>query len=322
MKGVKTCILLFIFVLPSLVNAWGFYAHREINRLAVFTLPQPLIGLYKKNIKYITAHAVDADSRRYIMEGEACRHYLDGDHYEKELPFDTLPHYWNQAIEKYGEDSLKANGIVPWHVYFTYKQLTWAFADTTKSLVDKTARILKLSADLGHYVGDLHVPLHTTSNYNGQKTGQIGIHALWESRLPPLYDNKYDFFVGRAQFFDNPTDSIWKALERSHFLVDSVLYFEKKATEMIKEENKYTYVTTGYSTKQEYSDVFCNKYNGLMGNMVEERMTKAILFLGSLWYSAWIEGGQPNLEGFPIIDEAKGEVEIPFGGVMKGRKEE
>jgi hypothetical protein len=43
-------------------------------------------------------------------------------------------------------------------------------------------RILRYSADLGHYIGDAHVPLHCTRNYNGQLSGQHGIHGFWESR--------------------------------------------------------------------------------------------------------------------------------------------
>lgn len=313
-------ILLFIFGFSSHVCSWGFYAHKQINRLAVFTLPPPLVGLYKKNINYITEHAVDADKRRYITADEACRHYLDADHYEKELPFDSIPKYWKKAIEKYTKDTLLEYGIVPWHLNYTYKKLIWTFADTSKTAEEKTKRILKLSADLGHYVGDLHVPLHSTSNYNGQQTDQIGIHALWESRMPPIFDSSYNFFVGKAQFYDEPIDSIWQAISRSHYLVDSVLLLEKQASSMIGEANKYTFVSTGYSTKREYSVPFCNAYNNLMGNMIEERMTQSILFLGSLWYSAWVEAGQPDLEGFPMIDY-KEKAESPRGKMI-GRQED
>ncbi len=299
------------------IGAWGFYAHKEINRMAVFTLPPPLIGFYKTNIKYVTAHAVDADSRRYIVKEEACRHYLDGNHYEKVLPFDTLPRYWNKAIEMYTEDTILAHGIVPWHVYFTYLKLINAFKSKDLSY------ILKTSADLGHYVGDLHVPLHTTSNYNGQETGQEGIHALWESRLPPMFDSSYDFFVGKAQFFHRPLDSSWKAFERSHALVDSVLILEKLASSQLAEQEKYTFVSTGFGTKKDYSDAFSKRYHELMQGMVEERMTKSILFLGSLWYSAWMEAGQPNLEGFPPMeDDEKDTPKIPENGTMIGRKED
>jgi hypothetical protein len=52
------------------------------------------------------------------------------------------------------------------------------------------ARILKLSAEIGHYVADAHVPLHASTNHNGQLTGQEGIHAFWESRIPELLAEK------------------------------------------------------------------------------------------------------------------------------------
>ncbi len=48
------------------------------------------------------------------------------------------------------------------------------------------AKILKLSAELGHYIADFHVPLHASSNHNGQYTNQKGIHGFWESRIPEL----------------------------------------------------------------------------------------------------------------------------------------
>jgi hypothetical protein len=175
-------------------TSWGFFGHKKINRMAVFTLPPEMIKFYKKNIEYITEHAVDPDKRRYATEGEAPRHYIDIDHYvhSGEDPFKVVPKKWNDAVDKFSEDTLQAYGIVPWHVNIMVKRLTKAFEARD---VD---RILHLSADLGHYIGDSHVPLHTTENYNGQLTGQRGIHGFWESRLPELKSKGYDFFVGRA----------------------------------------------------------------------------------------------------------------------------
>ena len=45
-------------------------------------------------------------------------------------------------------------------------KLTNAFKE--KDLI----RILKFSAEIGHYISDAHVPLHATENYNGQFTNQ------------------------------------------------------------------------------------------------------------------------------------------------------
>ena len=58
---------------------WGFFAHKRINRLAVFTLVPEMMPLFKPNIEFITTHAVDADKRRYAVSDEAIRHYIDLD---------------------------------------------------------------------------------------------------------------------------------------------------------------------------------------------------------------------------------------------------
>nr|MBP7514011.1 hypothetical protein [Flavobacteriales bacterium] len=155
-------------------GAWGFYGHKRINRMACFTLPPQMFGFYKRHIDFISDHAVDPDRRRYANPDEAPRHYIDIDHYAHNGsdPFAEVPRPWKQAVAKYTEDTLKAYGIVPWHIQVVYGRLVNAFQ---RGDVD---RILYYSADLGHYVGDAHVPLHTTENYNGQLTNQHGIHAF------------------------------------------------------------------------------------------------------------------------------------------------
>ena len=75
-------MILFLTTIVTFASLpWGFYAHKKANRYAVFTLPEELIGFYKKNIDYITEHSVDADKRRYAIKQEAPRHYIDIDVY-------------------------------------------------------------------------------------------------------------------------------------------------------------------------------------------------------------------------------------------------
>ena len=200
-------------------TSWGFFGHKKINRMAVFTLPPEMIKFYKKNIEYLTEHAVDPDKRRYAVEGEAPRHYIDIDHYvhSGEDPFEVVPKKWFDAIDKFSEDTLQAYGIVPWHVNVMVMRLTKAFE------AKDVDRILSVSSDLGHYIGDSHVPLHTTENYNGQLTGQRGIHGFWESRLPELKAMDYDFFVGRAEYVEDILADEWKTVQESFSAKDSVL---------------------------------------------------------------------------------------------------
>src|SRR5688572_11958928 len=133
------------------ISGWGFFARQRINRLAVFTLPPAMIGFYKQNITFISEAAVNPDRRRFSMPEEAPRHYIDLDHFGDSALY-KIPRYWNQAVDQYSEDTLKAYGIVPWHINSMYYQLREAF------MVGDPERILKQSAEIGHYIGDAHVP--------------------------------------------------------------------------------------------------------------------------------------------------------------------
>ena len=157
-----------------------------------------MVVLYKPNIEFLSEHAVDPDKRRYAVAAEGPRHFIDIDHYGK-YPYAALPNNWKDAVEKFGEDSLIANGIVPWHVQIMMNRLTKAFKEKNFS------SIMKNSAEIGHYISDAHVPLHASSNHNGQFTNQQGIHGFWESRIPELLaDKKFDFFIGKAEYIKNP----------------------------------------------------------------------------------------------------------------------
>jgi hypothetical protein len=119
--------------------------------LLFFLLPPEMITFYKNNIDFITEHAVDPDKRRYASPDEAPRHYIDLDHYCT-LPCNEVPMRWDSAVAKFSEDTLKAYGIVPWHLQFMMYRLTNAFRERDKM------KILRLSADIGHYIGDANVP--------------------------------------------------------------------------------------------------------------------------------------------------------------------
>jgi hypothetical protein len=264
---------------------WGFFAHEKINNLAVFTLPPDMISFYKKNIQYLTDASVNPDRRRYAVEGEAPRHYIDLDLYEDSIS--SIPKYWKEAVEKYGVDSLNARGIVPWHITTMYYRLKDAF------LLNDPRLILKISAEIGHYTADAHVPLHTTSNYNGQLTGQTGLHAFWESRLPELFFDRYDFFVGRAAYISDVQQAAWDAVGRAHEALDSVLNMEKRLSE--RSDRKYSFETRGRQTVKLESREYAGEYHRMLNGMVERQMQASVKMIGDLWYTAWVDAGQPDI---------------------------
>ncbi len=386
---------------------WGFFGHRRINRMAVFTLPPEMMVFYKKHIEFITDHAVDPDKRRYATKHEANRHYIDIDQWGK-YPFDDLPKTWTDALLKYASlhvvtergdtlsvidnasingkdqyikltkqflrryktvgidsisyevyrtffsdnimgqyyeddwlveqealdkllektikckkvfavDHFSEHGILPYHLEKMQTKLTEAFR------AKDADKILRLSAEFGHYIGDAHVPLHTTTNYNGQLTNQIGIHGFWESRIPELFaDKQFDFFVGKADYFEGKKNYFWDIVLTSHVYVDSVLQIEKSLSKTFPEDQQYCYDDRLEATIRTQCEAYAAAFNKRMDGMVEARMRNSIHSIGSAWYTAWVDAGQPNLKEFiPSKGDSKEDEEIDAsyrGGAIKGRE--
>lgn len=298
----KRLTILSLLIIPFLLcTSWGFFAHKRINQLAIFTLPPEMIGFYKTGSSYIIDHAVDPDKRRYIDTLEAPRHYLDVENYEASI--DSIPTKWIDALAKYGQKKLNSSGIVPWQIERSYFNLVKAFKN------HDSLKILKYSADLGHYIGDAHVPLHTTHNHNGQLTNQVGIHAFWESRLPELFSGNYNFIVGKASYIENPLKTAWKIVKESHALVDTVIQTEAKLNLSFPADQKYSFSKRGNTVLKQYSVAYSKAYQGKINGMVEKRMRSAILSVGSFWFSAWVDAGEPTLKNLikiePTFEEKK-----------------
>ena len=270
--------------------AWGFFGHQRINRLAVFCLPPEMMVLYKPYLEYITVHATDPDKRRYAVAAEGARHYIDIDLFDRP-PYDHIPRSWAGAVEKYSADSLNRNGILPWHLERMLARLTHAFRE--KDL----PRILQLSAELGHYMADAHVPLHACSNHNGQFTGQVGIHGLWESRIPELLaDRQFDYWAGKASYIPEPRAFIWKIVRESGMAADTVLACEKRLSASFPPGRRYAYENRKGVLIRTYAEDYTKAYCLAMGDMVERRMKSAIAAVAAAWYTAWVNAGQPSLQ--------------------------
>ena len=267
---------------------WGFYAHQQINRLAVFTLPVEMIPFFKKHIVFLADNAVNPDKRRYAVVGEASRHFIDLDAYA-DTSVATLPRFYKEAVDRYGADTLALHGLVPWQIQLTKYQLTEAFKQRD------VRRILRVAADLGHYIADANVPLHTTRNYNGQLTNQQGIHGFWESRLPESFSADYDFLTGQAEYVYSPQRAAWRAVFNAHTALDSVLRFEQILTEEIGETRKFGFEERNGITVKVYSADFSRQYHERLRGQVERQMRASVKMVGDFWYTAWVDAGQPDL---------------------------
>jgi len=287
---VRKVMVTFLLIISSVNSfSWGFYAHKRINYYAVFLLPPPLFLFYKSHIIYLSDHSVDPDKRRYAIKEEAPRHFIDMDKYGK-YPFDSLPRKWNEAKMKFSEDSLQAHGIIPWWIQTMLYRLTQAF------LKKDCYRSLQLSAEIAHYIADAHVPLHTSSNHNGQFTAQHGIHGFWESRVPELLaEPGWDFIIPKAKYIEDPLAYTWRKIMESALAADSVLVFEKNLNDRFRTDRKYAFESRNGVIVRQYSRDYTIAYDKILNNMVERRMRESIYSVASFWYTAWVNAGQPDL---------------------------
>jgi|TARA_B110000091_G_scaffold149379_1_gene159060 hypothetical protein len=286
----------FLFIIVLGFCSWGFHAHKTIHKHAIYTLPSGMSHFFQTHSLELEERSVAADKRRYIDNKEACKHYIDIDLYGSS-PFDSVPKNWFLAKEKYSEDTLKNRGILPWSIHWEYKKLVWAMDSGS------VEQVIRHAADLGHYVSDACVPLHTSYNYNGQFTDQKGIHALWESRIPEAFSADYEYFIGKSVYLQNSLSYSWELIEESFSLLDSTLNLEEKISTHYIEDTKFRMSAKNGQIQADYTTEFISDYNTILNGMVERRLQRAILAVGSFWYSAWIDAGQPDLSRLPSKTE-------------------
>lgn len=295
-----TLVLLLISGTITLVYAWGAWGHKHISRAAVFALPETMRLFYYNHIDFITESSVVPDLRKYVINdrAEGPRHYVDIEDFGN-MPITSIPRTTREAYTKYDSAFLNKTGYLPWYIQNMTEKLTQAFRKKSKS------EILFISAELSHYIADAHMPLHTSSNHDGQKTQQRGVHALWESILPQLLGKEYNFEVTSVEFVEDiPTES-WKIMEHSHSLVDTLLAAEKKVRDRFTKETMYKKDKEGktvmFYNSRVFSDEYAKAFHAALNGMVESQLRLSISATASFWYTAWVNGGSPDLS---VLDDA------------------
>lgn len=214
------------------------------------------------------------------------------------------------------EDEFSTFGIIPYELESQQFRLTEAFKDKD------IEKIIRIATDIGHYIADAHVPLHTTENYNGQQTNQDGIHAFWESRLPELFAEKeYDFIVGHADYISDKKSFFWNIVKKSNGHLKKVLAVEMQIRNEYAKDKQYCYEGRLDATVRLECEGYAREYHELLGGMVEDRMRGSIKSVADCWYTAWVDAGQPYFDNVGVVSSIDEKIENAFRlGRILGRK--
>ncbi|MEO5683573.1 MAG: zinc dependent phospholipase C family protein [Chitinophagaceae bacterium] len=306
----KKTIVTFLSVITVAISSvfflsWGTWGHQHVNHAAVFALPDSMRYFFYNHIDFITEESVIPDVRKYTINDKAefARHYIDLESFAGN-PADSLAQTMKDVNVKYDAKFLDRNGILPWYMMEVVQKLTKAFQDKKK------AEILFLAADLGHYLADASMPLHTALNHDGQLSDQKGIHAFFESQLPEQFGSSYNFYTGDAVYISNVQQEIWRIIMASHKLADTLLLAEKKLKSNYPADKIYMKDAAGTIVKNKYNQPihsyeYAKAYHDALNGMVEKQLRTAVAITANFWYTAWVNAGRPDLNSLDELSLTK-----------------
>jgi len=267
-----------------MLASWGWEGHNKINTDAALSFNQQM-NQFNAWTTILAAHASDADNRKSPENPtEAPKHYIDIDSYNQFIYTGRIPQTLDSVIAIYGESFVYGNGILPWATVATFDSLRNCFQrhDWDKAVL--------FAADLGHYVGDGHMPLHITQNYNGENTGNNGIHSRYESTMIDTYVGQINYTGSSVEVIPNVNQYVFNYLYTNYTYIDSVLL----ADDYAKSINSNTH-------SAEYKEALWNRTK-YFTTLLFKNASHA---LAELIYTAWVQAGSPIMGSSSIF--------TPFG---------
>jgi hypothetical protein len=279
MRRLAAGLIVIAFAGSLPVGAWGGGGHRLILDRAIQLLPPELRAVFDERRAMLLEHASDPDLWRTAgFEEEAPRHFLDLDAYGPP-PFSALPRELGAAIETLGPETVTKNGLLPWRAAEMRGRLVRAFEAHKNGQRYGLSNAVYLAAVLAHYVADAHQPFHAVVNYDGQMTGQVGIHARFEDELPTRFASKLTYTPAAPKPIMNTRDAMFEALASGAGLVEALLAADRRAAE----------------GRVEYDDGYYEMFFAAARPVLERRMSEAITAVAGVILGAWEEAGRPDL---------------------------
>ncbi len=269
-----------------LLISWGSSGHYKISNNVALSFFQQM-AQFSAWPQYLADHASDADDRKDTDPTEAPKHYIDIDMYASFNTTGRIPQTWDSVVAQNGSSWVINQGILPWATLITYDSLRNAFLhyNWTKAML--------FAADLGHYVADGHMPLHITKNYDGQNTGNDGIHSRYESTMIYGYNSQIVYTGDTVRVIPNVNKYVFNYLYKNYQYIDSILAADD-----------YAYSLSSNYSSSTYKAALWNKTRNLTILMFKN----ASHALAELIYNAWVEAGSPPVGSTGIAEPKDGKI--------------
>ncbi|MFC2116323.1 T9SS type A sorting domain-containing protein [Bacteroidota bacterium] len=266
--------LLPLLVISIFLLSWGNPGHRTVGSGTAKFLNEEM-SQFNHWPAILAEHGSDADYRKSTDPTEEAKHYIDIDNYPE---FDTtgrIPQILDSVYMYHTTGFVDSNGYLPWATRTTYDSVKSCF------LRRDWDRAVLFAADLGHYVADAHVPLHLTRNYNGQNTGNYGIHSRYESTMIGVYISEINFDGDSINVIKDVNSYIFDYIYRNYIYVDSLILADDYAQELAGNTSSSVYTAALWEKTRSFTiPLFRN----------------ASLALTELIYTAWDEAGRPSID--------------------------
>jgi len=270
-------VLAICLLTPASLRAWGFAAHRFIVEEAISRLPGEIRPFYEKNRVFLVEYSIVPDLLRTLgVPDEPPRHFVDLDAFG-EYPFDALPRDYDAAVEKFGREKVDGNGLLPWRAEEIYGRLVQAFERAGRRETYSIDDIKLMSAVLAHYIADAHVPFHAIVNYDGQLSGQRGIHSRFESQLFERYRASLTLPRVTMPPVRDPRGFAFDTLLKSFTYTAPLLAADRRAADGLAE----------------YDDVYFDRWFKDAGPVLEQRLADSIAATAAVFTGAWERAGRP-----------------------------
>jgi hypothetical protein len=272
-------------LMPVTVSGWGMEAHRYLMRRAIDNMPGDLRTFLTQDREFVGDHVADPDLWRIVglrteLGEEDPNHFLDIDGLDEPTPFGGVPREWAAYVTRYGAERANRMGRLPWRIEDIYQRLVRAFTDMGKGTAPYAAGNARyLIAILAHYVQDANQPFHAVMNYDGQLTGQRGVHSRFETQLVLRNLSSLQLAPVEVKPVGAIRDYAFATIVESQTLVESILQADRAARE----------------GRTDYDDEYFRLFMNGARRTLERRLSDATNATVSVVVAAWTDAGRPEL---------------------------